>query len=68
MMNPRNLLIIGFLMVVVGAVLPFLIVIRLLPSTFLLNFIAYGVSVGGLFLGVLGIAQYVHKHDRGDYP
>lgn len=66
-MNPRNMLIIAVLMLIVGAVLPFLLVLRVIPSTFFLNFFAYGVSVGGLFLGVVGTAQYLRKQDRGDY-
>ena len=66
-MKTNRLLFIAFLMVLAGAVLPFLMVIKVVPSTFLLNFIAYGVSIGGLFLGVIGTAQYVGKRDRGDY-
>lgn len=42
-----------------GTVLPFLMVIRLLPSTFFLNFFSYGISVVGLFIGVIGVSLYV---------
>lgn len=66
-MNPKKMLIIASVMLVVGAVLPFLILIHLVPSTFLLNFLSYGVSVGGLFLGTIGIAHYVRKEDGGQY-
>lgn len=55
----NRLFIIGFLCVLAGAVLPFLMVMRILPSTFLLNFISYIVSVVGIFLGVIGVAMYV---------
>ena len=41
-------------MVLLGAVIPFLIVIKVLESTYLLNFFAFGASVIGLFFGVLG--------------
>jgi hypothetical protein len=32
---------------------------RMLPSTFLLNFLAWGASVSGLFLGFVGGAMWV---------
>jgi len=57
---PFNKLIgIGFLMVLTGAVLPFLIVMRVLPSTFTLNVLAYSTSTIGIFMAVLGVAMYV---------
>ena len=54
--NPVRLLVIGFVLVLAGAVLPFLMVIGVLPSTLLLNFLSYGASIGGIFLGVIGAA------------
>ena len=69
--RPRNFIIIAFFMLLAGAVLPFLMVIGVLESTFLLNFVVYIVSVVGLFLGVIGIAMYVgdarRRDDRHDY-
>ena len=62
--RPGRLIILAFFMLLAGAVLPFLIVIGLIESTFFLNFLAYVVSVAGLFLGVIGIAMYVGK-ERG---
>ena len=46
---------IGFVLVLIGAVLPFLIVLRYVPSTFTLNFLAYGTSTVGIFLAVIGV-------------
>lgn len=62
--NP--LLIIGFVLVLVGAVLPFLIVIRLIESTFFLNFVAFSASVAGIFMGVIGTAMHVADVRRQD--
>lgn len=62
---------IGFLCVLTGAVLPFLIVLKLVPSTFFLNFLAFGASTVGLFLGVIGVATYVgdrRRKGRDDWP
>lgn len=56
--------VIGFVLVVVGAVLPFLIVLGILPSTFFLNFLAYGASLAGIFLGIIGVAFYVGETRR----
>lgn len=67
MNHPIRLLVIGFFLVVAGAVLPFLIVIGILPSTFFLNFFAYGASITGIFLGVIGAASYARiQRDRED--
>ena len=53
---PIYLITIGFICVVLGVVLPFLIIIKWIQSTLWLNFLAYGFSVVGLILGVVGIA------------
>lgn len=60
----NRLILIGFILVVIGAVLPFLIVLRILPSTFLLNILAYATSTIGIFLGVIGVAMYVGDERR----
>lgn len=65
MLNNR-LLWVGFILVLIGAVLPFLIVIRVIESTFLLNFIAFVASTSGIFLGVIGTATYVADKRRGE--
>lgn len=57
-MSPLGLIFIGFLLSLAGVVLPFLMVIHLIPSTFFLNFFSYGVSLTGLFLGVIGASRY----------
>jgi hypothetical protein len=54
-------ILIGFVLVVLGAVLPFLMVMHILESTFFLNFLAYGASITGLFLGFIGATMYVNE-------
>ena len=63
-MNPNRLIFIGFLMVLSGAVLPFLMVIRVVDASLWLSFVAYGNSVGGLFLGLIGAASIAGRHSR----
>ena len=57
--NPKRLILIGFFLVLAGAVLPFLMVIRVLESTFFLNFFSFGATMTGLLLGMVGAATYV---------
>jgi membrane associated rhomboid family serine protease len=58
MNSPRLLLFLGLFLMVLGIVLPFLIVIQILESTFFLNFFSWGASVAGLSLGIIGFALY----------
>jgi hypothetical protein len=41
-----------------GIILPFLMVIHILESTFFLNFFSWGASVAGLSFGTIGFAMY----------
>ncbi len=63
-------ILIGFVGVVMGAVVPFLMVLQLMESTFFWNFFAYVASVGGLFLGIIGAAELAmdkyHKSKKDD--
>lgn len=56
--NPHFFILAGFFLVVVGFILPFLMVLQVIQSTFLLNFLAYGSSFSGLLLGIIGSAFY----------
>lgn len=58
------LIVIGFLLSLTGVILPFLIVLHILPSTFFLNFFSYGASILGLFLGMIGVAYYVRRNRK----
>jgi len=58
---PWGLILIGFLLAMAGVILPFLMVIQLIPSTFFLNFLSYGISLVGMFLGIIGAALYVRR-------
>jgi hypothetical protein len=62
--NPTQFIIIGLILVVLGFVLPMLMVMHILESTFFLNFFSYGASVLGLILGVAGSAYIVVKNKK----
>ena len=59
MTSPRFLLTLGLFLMLLGIILPFLMVIHVLPSSFALNFFSWGASVLGLALGMIGVATYV---------
>jgi hypothetical protein len=58
-LQPVQLILIGVVLMVVGWVLPFLMVLQVLHSSFALNFLSYTAQVSGLFIGIIGVATYV---------
>jgi hypothetical protein len=58
MNSPRFLLSLGLILMLLGVILPFLMVIHLLESSFFLNFFSWGASVAGLSFGTIGFATY----------
>jgi hypothetical protein len=66
MVTPRRIILFGFILVLTGAVLPFLIVLQILESTLFLNFVSFTASISGLLLGLAGAGMYVseHRHHR----
>lgn len=51
-------MIIGVVMMVAGVVIPLLIVIKVLESTFFLNFFSYGLQIAGLVLAMIGLVAF----------
>ena len=65
-LTPVQMILIGFLLVVIGWVLPFLMVMGMLKAGFFLSFLSYGTSVAGLFVGFIGAAMYVKTKRKRD--
>ncbi len=63
-MQPWTLILIGFILSLLGVVLPFLMVIHLVASTFFLNFFSAGAMMAGLALGIAGAGQYVRRNRK----
>ena len=57
-----QILVLGFVLVLTGAVLPFLMVVRVIQPNLILSFLSYAASVAGLFLGLIGAALYVRTY------
>lgn len=62
----RKLIFIGFILVVLGAVIPWLMVLQVMESTFFWNFFAFAASITGLILGLIGAMSYAAKYIRRD--
>jgi len=57
--SPGPMILIGFLLVLAGAVIPWLIVLQIIPSTWALNFFSFAASMLGLMLGIAGTAYII---------
>ena len=49
-------MVVAFLLLLVGLVVPFLMTMRVIEPSLLLGFLSYAISTLGLFLGIIGIA------------
>ncbi|MBW6466142.1 MAG: hypothetical protein K0B06_06535 [Brevefilum sp.] len=58
-MEPWKMIALGGAMMLVSMVLPWLMVLQILRSTFFLNFLAYGLSVAGMLIGFIGMVSLV---------
>jgi membrane associated rhomboid family serine protease len=67
-LTPLRLIWLGFFLLVLGFILPFLMVLHLLESTLWLNFVAYLASFFGLLGGLVGVVMYgqAHRKNRDD--
>ena len=64
-LSPRSMIVVGVLMMIVGGVIvPLLMVMHIIEATFLLIFASYAVSVSGLYLGIIGVAQYIRTNKK----
>ncbi|MBX3000947.1 MAG: hypothetical protein KF893_20665 [Caldilineaceae bacterium] len=64
LLGPVGLMLIGFVFLAIGFALPFLMVIQLVEPGFLLVFLSYMASVGGLIMGVIGSALFVRERQE----
>lgn len=59
MISPRLLMFTGVFFMLMGIVLPYLMIIHVLTSTFFLNFLTWAISVTGLAFGTIGFGMTV---------
>ena len=56
--DPKLLMIIGVTLMVAGVVIPLLIVIKIIESTFFLNFFSYSLQIVGLIMAMIGLVSF----------
>ncbi|MFN4218299.1 MAG: hypothetical protein ACK4HB_03350 [Candidatus Bipolaricaulia bacterium] len=56
--SPVRLMVIATVLLLLGALLPFLMVMRVVQPSFALSFFSYAASLVGLVLGLIGVAHY----------
>lgn len=70
--QPIKLFAVGFILVMVGFLVPLFMVIKVIEAGYLLSFLSYAASVAGLLLGLIGAISYrrLHKRERHteDWP
>ncbi|MGC8855981.1 MAG: hypothetical protein ACP5QU_04200 [Anaerolineae bacterium] len=64
--HPERLLILATVLLLFGVVMPFLMVLHVVESTFFLNFLSFTASILGSLLGFVGIALYQIRHRHQD--
>ncbi len=62
--TPYRLMWLGFVLLVIGVLLPFLMLLHLLESNLLSNFIAYLASFLGLVIGLVGVVLYAQTRRK----
>jgi hypothetical protein len=65
-LSPLQLMLIGFVLLVIGFLLPFVMVLHLIESTLFLGFVAYLASFLGLVIGLIGVAMQGRRGRRDD--
>ena len=63
-LTPTRMIWLAFFLMLMGVILPLLMVIKVVESTFFLNFFSYGASLVGMILGTLGAAFYASSKRR----
>jgi hypothetical protein len=58
MRSPGFLITLGLILMLSGIVIPFLMILKIIPIGFALSFLSWGASVAGLALGTIGVARW----------
>ena len=59
--SPLHLILYGFLLLLLGFLLAFAMVLKLIEAGFLLSFLSYFASLGGLIIGMYGAVSYARS-------
>lgn len=64
--QPWKIIVLAGGMMLVSILLPLLMILQVLESTFFLNFLAYGLSVAGMLIGFIGMVSLVRIRRNRD--
>lgn len=64
--NPNRIMVVAVGMMLFGCIMPFLMTLRVVESTFFMNFLSFTLSTLGLFLGIVAIAVHRGRHKKKD--
>jgi hypothetical protein len=66
MKNPWKIIALGFILVLLGFLVPMLMIVQAIEASLFLSFASHVASVAGLFLGIVGASAYSRrgKHKR----
>lgn len=62
--HPERVIVVSVGMMLFGCIMPFLMAMQVVESTLFLNFLSFGMSTLGLFLGVAAVAFVRVKQGR----
>ncbi len=62
--KPTKLILIGSALLLLGVILPFLMILHIVKTSFLLSFLTYAAQVSGLFIGTLGAFSFAVIHKK----
>ena len=62
--NPRFRLTFGLTLMLGGILLPFLMIIKIIETTYFLSFLSWGISTLGLALATVGFTLWNNKNKR----
>jgi len=60
-LSPKGMMFLGVGLMILGVVLPFLMILRIIEASFWVSFLSYGGSVSGLVIAFLGLIMYARR-------
>ncbi len=61
---PWQIILLGFVLITLGMVIPFLIILKIIESTLFLNFLAFTASMAGMMIGFIGMVLIIKTKQK----
>jgi len=66
-LSPLGMIILGIALMVLGILVPLFMILKVIPTGYILSFLSYAASFGGLMLAIIGLAMFVNRNRHIDY-